>query len=590
MPIKKSMKNILSATRAERIVVFTLFFFWLFSGQSYAQAIDQLGLKKGVSTTGSVNINTTSYSAQGIEARRNPFIWYLNGNLNINLFGFSLPFSFNYSNQQTTYSQPFNQFRFAPSYKWAKLYVGNTSMTFSNYTLAGHVFNGVGTELSPGKWKMAAMYGTLLRASPFDVAVPESYNHASFERKGYGVKAAYDDKGNSYGMTVFRAKDEASSIPFIPDDATLSPQENRAIAGTVKQNITQRIFAEAEYSLSFLTRDTRSLEDSTRQKNTDIKSTENVQQFGAIQAGLGYRGDFYTLQLRYERVDPGYTTLGAYNVINDMRNITVAPSAQLFSGKVNVAANAGVQKNNLDNSKASSTQRLVGSLNVSFAPNEKWSVNGGYSNFSNYTRVRPQVDPYFKNPLDTLDFYQVNNSYNATMTHSLSNDKNKQQTITLNTSYQHASDKSSAKEAEPSLSQFFTSLISYSYNLVPQSLAVTGSLNYNQNNASGLATTFFGPTMNVSKLFYDKTVRTAITTTYNSTVTFSEKSTNSSLFSTSLNAGYTPKAKKTESDKKKIINAPKHNVGSTLLFLRRGATAQPAYSEITFMVNYTCSF
>jgi len=572
----------------ERIFVFLLFSLLIVSKQSHAQAIDQLGVKKGVGVGGSLNITTASYAAQGIEARRNPFVWYLNGALHINLFGYSMPFSFNYSNQHTAYSQPFNQFRFAPSYKWVKAYFGNTSMTFSNYTLAGHVFNGVGAELSPGKWKLSAMYGTLLRARPFDAAAPESYDYASFERKGYGVKAAYEDKGNTYGVAVFRAKDDAFSIPFIPDDATLSPQENIAVSGTVKQNITPRIFAEAEYSLSALNRDVRTPKDTTKQKTLGMP-VENTQLFDAIQTGLGYRGDSYALQLRYERVAPGYATLGAYNVINDMRNITVAPSVQLFGGKINLAANAGIQKNNLDRSKTSSAERFVGNLNVSLTPNEQWCFTGGYSNFRNYTRVRPQADPYFKNPLDTLDFYQVNNSYNASAMHRLG-DKNNQQTITLNSSYQHASDKSSAKEAAPGLSQFFSGIISYSYNRVPQSLAVTGSINYNQNNAAGLTTTFFGPTMNVSKLFWDKTVRTALTATYNSTITFSEKAAGSGLFSAGLNAGYTPKSKKTEGDKKKIINAPKHNVGSALLFLRRGAAVQPAYSEITFTLNYTCSF
>ncbi len=593
------------ASYLKKFIVYSLYFIVLNSAHSYGQSLDQLGFKKGVTLNGSINASTTAYTAHGIDARRDPFAWYLNGNLNINLFGYSVPFSFSYSNQRMAYTQPFNQFRFAPSYKWAKAYFGSTSMTFSNYTLAGHLFNGVGVELTPGKWRAAAMYGTLLKAVPFDVANPESYNRAAFERKGYGMKLGYEDKGNSYGIAIFRAKDDKNSLPFIPADATITPMENIAIAATVKQNITKRIFAETEYSISSLNRDVRSLSGGDSAKASfGLQNTSSTRNFDAIQAGLGYRGDFYTIQLRYERVAPDYTTLGAYNVVNDMRNITIAPTVQLFKGKVNIAANAGMQKNNLDESKTSSTKRWVGTLNVNVVPNEHWAVNGGYSNFSNYTRIRPQVDPYFNNPLDTLDFYQVNNSYNGMVMYR-TGDKNKQHTISLNSSYQYASDKSSAQDAVANLSKFFTGIISYSYNLQPKSLSVTGSLNYYKNNATGLNTSFVGPTVNVTKQYLEKTLRAGVTATYNATKATSQvagnpaTSTNSSLFNTSLNVNYSPKGKGGSSgavtagsgDKKKLINPGKHNIGGSLMYLNRGASGkQEGYSELTFTMNYTYSF
>src|SRR5687768_8228567 len=93
------------------------------SGTVFAQAFDQLGVKKGVSMNGSINASTTAYKANGIESRRDPLAWYLNGNINMNLFGYDMPFSFSYSNQGKNYSQPFNQFRFAPAYKWARAYL-----------------------------------------------------------------------------------------------------------------------------------------------------------------------------------------------------------------------------------------------------------------------------------------------------------------------------------------------------------------------------------------------------------------------------------------------------------------------------------
>lgn len=548
--------------------------------------------------SGSVNTSTTAYKANGIESRRDPLAWYLNGNININLFGYAMPFSFSYSNQGRNYSQPFNQFRFAPSYKWARAYFGSTSMNFSNYTLAGHMFNGAGVELSPGRWRVSAMYGTLLKAVPFDVKAPESYNRAAFERKGQGLKVGYEHDGNVYAVSLFHAKDDASSVPYIPDDATISPRENIAVAVNVRQHITTHIFVDGEYSVSALNRDVRSEKnafDSSRGTSNLfshlLKPTNTTRYFDAIQAGIGYTGGFYSVQLRYERVAPDYITLGAYNVVNDMRNITVAPTVQLFGGKVNISANAGMQVNNLDNSKTSDAKRIVANINTGINPNEHWTLNAGYSNFSNYTRVRPLIDPYFNNPMDTLDFYQVNNSYNAMLMYRIG-DQNRQQAITLNSSYQYAGDKSNAEHAVESLSQFFTSNISYSYSLPPKALSMTGSVNYYRNTATGLNTTFLGPSVNVNKQFFDKTFRTGISATYNVTQAKSDvagvsNTTNSTLFNTGLNLNYSPKGKQSADVAHKLA----HNIGASVMWLLRGAAAsQPGYNELTGSLNYTYSF
>ncbi|MVT12318.1 hypothetical protein [Chitinophaga tropicalis] len=577
------------------------------SAGARSQALDQLGVKKGVRMSGSINASTTLYNANGIESRRDPMAWYLNGNININMFGYDMPFSFSYSNQGQNYSQPFNQFRFAPSYKWARAYFGTTSMTFSNYTLAGHMFNGVGVELSPDKWRVSAMYGTLLKAVPFDVAKPESYSRAAFERKGYGLKIGYEDNGNAYGISFFRAKDDASSIPYIPDDATITPRENVAVAFNVRQSIAKRVFVDVEYSVSALNRDVRSEKDAFDSSrgtsnflNHFLSPTPSTRYFDAIQAGLGYTGSFYTIQLRYERVAPDYVTLGAYNVVNDMRNITVAPTLQLLGGKISLAGNVGVQTNNLDHSKTSDARRWVVNANAGVVPNEHWAFNGGYSNFSNYTRVRPQVDPYFNNPLDTLDFYQVNNTYNGMVMYRTGT-KDRQHAITFNTSYQYASDRSSAEDADPQLSKFFTSNVSYSYNLQPQSLSMSGGVNYYKNTASGLNTTFMGPSVNVNKQFFEKTFRAGFNSAYNvtqatTTVENATVKTNSTLFNAGLNFNYSPKPKQSEGAEggegtKKFFNKQSHNIGATIMWMIRGAAAsQPGYNELTSTINYTYSF
>src|SRR5690606_10230202 len=129
-----------------------------------------------------------------------------------------------YSNTNRNFSQPFNQFSFAPTYKWVKTYVGYNSMTFSNYTLSGHVFLGGGVELTPKNWRIAAMYGRLRKAVSFNLNDTLQYTDASFKRMGYGLKVGYEKNGDVYSVNIFTAKDDYHSIPFVLPGKQLTPQ------------------------------------------------------------------------------------------------------------------------------------------------------------------------------------------------------------------------------------------------------------------------------------------------------------------------------------------------------------------------------
>ena len=572
----------------------------------HAQAIDELGIKKGVKVSGSVSANTVAYAASGIDSRRDPFNWFLSGNLNINLFGYNMPFSFSYSNQGRHFAQPFNRFQFAPSYKWARGYVGNTSMTFSNYTLAGHMFNGVGVELSPGKWRMAGMYGTLVKAVPFDVTNKESYNTAAFERKGFGWKAGYEDKGNSYSLCFFRAKDDVNSIPFVPSDATLNPRENMAVAVAVRQSLFKRVFADVEYSVSVLNRDLRaakSSEDSLQGGYNFFKKllspTASTVYFDALQAGIGYTGGFYSIQMRYERVAPGYTTLGAYNLVNDMRNITIAPSLQLLNNRIQLSGNVGIQENNLDKTKTTTTRRFVGSGTIGIIPNQHWMINGTYSNFTTYTRVRPVRDPYFTNPLDSLNFYQVNTSYNGVVAYQFG-DKNIRHAIMLTLNYQLAGDAQPTQTGEaPPKSNFYTANAGYTFNQVQKDLSLTAGGNYYIQDVPGARTYFTGPSVSAAKGLLNKKLRLNATSTYNITrTTMNNVTSHNGVWNNSLQASFTPQAQSAtppagmgEAGKTNKKITGRHSLNAGVNYLKQQAVVnQNGFSELTVTVGYSFSF
>lgn len=568
-----------------KLVVSSIVFFFIIDG--YAQNLEEISLKKGAKINGSVNLSTVGYAASGISQRRDPFNWFLTGGLNVNLFGYSAPFSFSYSNANKSFSQPFNQFSFAPQYKWVKTYIGYNAMTFSPYTLSGHVFLGGGVELTPDKWRVAVMYGRLRKAVPFNPTDTLQYTNASFKRMGYGIKVGYETNGNVVGFNIFTAKDDAGSIPYVLPQNPITPQQNVAVSFSGRKKLFGKFFVDAEYAVSALNTNVLA----NTESGDSVKASSNLlkgllpenttsRYFDAFNASFGYQAKEYSVRLKYERIAPEYQTLGAYYFNNDMRNITIVPSVRLFKSRLTLGANVGLQQNNLDRSRTSTTSRTVGAVNAQYTPNEKWNFGGNYSNFLSYTNVRPQADPFFQNSLDTLNFYQVSQTMSGTVTRSFGT-KEKHQSVMMSSSYQKANNKA-ANSSGSQLSDFISATISYSYALTPSDLTLAAGANVFANNAAGIRSTFFGPTVNATKSFLDKTLRSSYSTSYNHTSGNTVQA--SPVWNNQVSLSYAPVAKEGANGRSNFT------LGINLLKRLQDTEQQPAFTELTGTFNYSYSF
>jgi hypothetical protein len=315
---------------------------------------------------------------------------------------------------------------------------------------------------------------------------------------------------------------------------------------SVKKKLFKKFNIQAEYALSGIVGDATA---ATETKPTTSKSflsfllpkNGNTKFYDAVKAAIGYNGKWYGLQFNYERIAPEYATLGAYYFNNDMRNITLAPNVRLFKNKLTISGNAGVQTNNLDKAKNSSTRRFVGTANVAYAKSESWNFSTTYSNFTTFTNVRPQQDPFFVNQLDTLNFYQVNSSISATVTHSFGS-KEVKKNITLNSTYQRASDQQTGTGNGTKNSNFINGSLAYSQTFTKKGMSISSSANYNSSNAPGNKSVFYGPNMNISKALLQKKVQASFGASYNKNTTNGISS--SAVWSSRMNFSYSPKAKK----------------------------------------------
>ncbi|MEL6922618.1 MAG: hypothetical protein AAFO94_01130 [Bacteroidota bacterium] len=450
---------------------------------------------------------------QGMPARRDGFNWNLNANLNIDLLGIAIPFSAHVSDGNALYNLPSYQFvGFSPSYKWITLHGGDRSMEFSPYTLSGHNFTGGGLELTPGKFRFAAMYGRLKRATAGDFTANQNLD-PSFRRMGWGFKAGYGTAEDFIDLILFSASDDLNSVDttFVQN---LPPATNVVMGVTGRKKLSQQFSLLVDFAHSIFTDDATApmLEDTDRNLMNSafglLKPRVSTYQANALRSELQWAMKRINWRLSYERIDPNYRTLGTIFINNDLENYTVGAGFQLFK-KLGINLNGGLQRNNLAGTQATTLRRLIGSISANLSLNDRLSFNAGYSNFYNTQKVRALINPVV--PVDSIFLAQINE--NATFGASLVVGKEKNGTLSIMLAYQNANALEN-DELLPGASDFYNANFGYSHQFKGIGLQAYGALNVSRLLSDDFDNWNVGPTVSLSKSWLDKKLSTQLSSSW----------------------------------------------------------------------------
>lgn len=349
-----------------------------------SQELSTLKSAKPFSINGGISLTSMYYSASGIEARYPDLMYALSGNITLNVYAFSLPFSFTYGSQEKSYYQPFNQFGLSPSYKWIKLHGGYRSLNFSPFTVAGTAFLGGGLELTPGKLRFAVLYGRFNRKSVFD-SLKTDYKPA-FERMGMGVKLGVGTENNHIDLIWFKATDDTAGTSVLRKEELITPAENVVLGVSTRLLLFKRLKFEGDVAGSVYDRDRTA----PRIEITDkqLKFLEmlfplgySTQVFKAVQSSLQYQAKSWSVKTQYQRIDPDYKSMGAAYFQTDIENLTFGSSLSLWKRRIMMSGNLGLSHNNLAGNRASQTSRTIGSVNLALNPTVAYGFNFQFSNF-----------------------------------------------------------------------------------------------------------------------------------------------------------------------------------------------------------------
>jgi len=492
-----------------KIIFLFIYSFFMAATQVVGQDVEAINKKNLLQINGSLNLGYWVYNASGIEDRQNPVGWYIAGAPNITVAGINMPFTAIISDQERSFSQPFNQMGISPYYKWVKLHVGYRNMSFSEFTLGGATFLGAGIELTPGKFRFAAFYGRFRRRIENDTTVPYPVL-PSYERWGYGAKVGLGGKKGFFDLIYMHSSDRPKSSDI--ELQTLKPEDNIVLG----MNMERLIFKKLNFGLNLAA---SAFTSNTFSKEMRIDSIEGFEKYGFLNnmmainftTTIKFAGSAFlqlklknmSLKFSYRHVEPGYFSHGAYFLQDDLQQYLTSANFSLFKQKVMIGASGGLQFNNLDKTKAATSKRTIASLNLMFLPGAGISIGLTYANFGT-TMLSSALQMN-----DSIYMSIINQNIGLNISYSWSKTNFVHQ-LGFNSMFTKVDDRNEFTRAFTRNDILFNS-VSYNLGINKIQLNAGIGLSYTILNSYNSEVTVPGLQANVRKMFFKKTMSLSLT-------------------------------------------------------------------------------
>ena len=418
-----------------RPIILLLSIFLSITARVTAQDLASIAKRDPLIITCAIGTQNTYYHTSSGMGYASPLSTSLYANLNINVYGISMPFSFYYTGDNTSFSFPRFSFNISPTYKGWTLHLGQRSMSFSPYTFT-MPFNGVGIEYRAKKLglRFGAFYGTLRKAVNADPTDLASRN-PMYRRTGMGVKVGYGTSSSYLDLYVFRGKDHLNSIDDYWHDQIFA-QENIAVGLRGRLALGRHFSLSGNFGTSVFTTDLTS----------DIPAVDIVHKYESLYAirysSLArFAGDvafntnwkYLSASLYYRLIQPDYTSLGVSYITNNYQSLGVNMGTHV--GRLSLNGSLTAQSDNLDGKQLYTTRGYVYSANASLPLNCGLFLTAGYNGYMqrqydgmaivpDSTRVHRSTSSYSFSPSYEFTTANTNNNISLSANYTRNDDLN----------------------------------------------------------------------------------------------------------------------------------------------------------------------
>ncbi len=293
----------------------------------------------------------------------------LNGSVSWWLLSAGLNLRYSTDDQFTT--QRVNDFSFTPAWNWGRIYAGDFSTSFSEFTLSGVSLYGGGLELFPGAFRFGVVAGKSRRAS-------EDSLDWAYDRNVLGLKFGAEQ----LALTVLKIADDTMSNLAAGDSAPIAPAENVVLGLSSRINIINSLRLTLDAGGSAYSSNVRSesLDNEQIPKFAYKFFTPRLSSSAdfALRAGLAFTPSFMNLAFEAAYVGPGYTSLGLAGITSDYRHLRLSAGTSAIP-KTDLYAYAELGADNLDSTKAATAINREFGLTANCAPIRQLGIAANYS-------------------------------------------------------------------------------------------------------------------------------------------------------------------------------------------------------------------
>lgn len=341
-----------------------------------------------------VGIRTDAYQANGISDRRPAGSGqvFAKTTATWNSARYSLDFLLSTDDDRIKQSQ--NRIALSAEYKNWSGTLGFFNPKFNKYGLNGTTLRGGHVQYNPGPIQLAFLAGQSQRA--VDTGIGAVIRRPTFQRNMFSATVGVGKENrNFFHLTGLLARDNPSSLT---NSTLVTPAENVLLTPSFGLNALQnKLTVTGEITASAFSGDTQ-----TAQRPTSDTPTF----FGLFTPRIGSQFDYasafsvryshldfpeslepyldqFNVLTSYERIDPGFVSLGRPYTRSDQAIFRLNPRFRLFRKKVQLGIDFTSRRNNLDNIRNATLKRNQIRFNTQAQLSSSLFLNAAYLRMTN---------------------------------------------------------------------------------------------------------------------------------------------------------------------------------------------------------------
>ncbi|MBP3193045.1 hypothetical protein [Natronogracilivirga saccharolytica] len=458
--------------------------------------------------SGSISSVAHGYTTTLDANRRAPWGNVTTANLNFSAYGFRSGLNVLYNTDQSQFRQNINSVQFDAAWQWLQVSAGDVSPAISNYGLRGVTMRGGHIRMNPGRFLFEAAGGRSQRKVM--LSNDRAFREPAFERWTAAGKIGVGRQNRSYfHLSSHYSRDERHSLG---NAGLITPSENLTVTPDMRISMFGgRFNVQGEITGSVFTRDLNSKKVPVDEVLPEFfaklykpTTSTRVTYAGRTQAELSLTR--FSVTAGYERIQPGFQSLGLSRIRDDQQRINVSPSMRFFHGRLNVSANVIQGRDNLlGNRLQTQSSRTLGT-NIQAALTQRLMVITSYSWYQNDISTDDNVQTR-----DGL-IDQLQNSHTLMLQPSLniiSGDYS--HSVSVTGTYMTLKNELSRADLQDMSAETITAAVSYSI-VLPTGLTLNSTGNYMVNDSGRFTSNTYGITVGGSYAVFQRSLNINLNT------------------------------------------------------------------------------